>query len=113
MTIGMFAFAAARASTRSPRYAESALMPIGAMPNGAAYVWPKSVASVERCETSTSTRGMNPSSSKAARLSRAEALSSTEPATYSKIGRGRRRRAARSKSSSDRMRDRLDKGARL
>ena len=36
MIIGMFAAAAARASTRSPRYADSALMPIGAMPNGAA-----------------------------------------------------------------------------
>ena len=40
MMFGMFARAAARASTMSPRYADSAVIPIGAMPNGAAYSVP-------------------------------------------------------------------------
>ena len=56
-------------------------MPIGAMPKGAEYSRPKSVVAVVRFETSTSTRGTKPSSSKAARLSRSDALSSTPPET--------------------------------
>src|SRR5829696_8663953 len=79
-------------------------MPMGAMPNGAEYSWPKSVVAVERFEMFTSTRGTKPSSSNAARLSRSAALSSTPPETYANTGRGRCRRAACSKSSSERIR---------
>ena len=103
MIMGMFEAFAPRACTRSPRYADSALMPMGATPKGAEYSRPKSVDAVERFETSISTRGMKPSSSKAARLSRTDASVSTPPETYANTGRGRWRRAACSKSSSDRM----------
>lgn len=57
------------------------LMPIGAMPKGAAWRSPNSVVSVVRRETSTTLRGMKPSSSKAARLSCVARPSSTPPLT--------------------------------
>ncbi len=53
--------------------------------------------------TFTSTRGTKPHSSNAARLSRKARLSSTAPETYAKTGFGRCLRAARSKSSSERI----------
>ena len=43
--------------------ADSALMPIGAMPKGAAYSWPKSVVAIERFDVSTRIRGRKPNSS--------------------------------------------------
>ncbi len=81
ITIGISARPAAVASTTSPRYAESAAMPMGAMPKGCAYSRPKSVRRVERFDTSTSARGTKPHSPNAARLSRHDALVSTAPET--------------------------------
>src|SRR5712691_4749377 len=74
-------------------------MPIGAIPNGAAYVDPKSEACCDRFDTSMSTRGTKPSSSNASRLSCSERLVSAAPAMYPKMGRGSCLRAAVSKSS--------------
>jgi len=81
MMNGIPAAAAARASTTSPRYAESAVMPMGAMPNGAFHSRPSNEAAVVRRETSTRTRGAKPHSAKAARLSRKEASVSAAPET--------------------------------
>ena len=53
MIIGTSSCFAAWARTRSPRYADNAQMPIGAIPNGADQVLPNSVLSVERFEVST------------------------------------------------------------
>ena len=72
MIIGTFSCAAAFVSTRSPRYADSAQMPIGAMPNGADQVLPKSVVSVERFEVSTSTRVTNSYCSNARAFARSD-----------------------------------------
>src|SRR6185503_3862810 len=76
------------------------------MPKGCAYSRPRSFALALRFETSTRIRGTNPHASNAARLSRNEALVSTAPETYANTGRGSRRRAACSKSSSERMAER-------
>ena len=88
MIIGTPSAAAARACTRSPRYALSALMPIGAMPNGDAWRLPNSSTAWLRPDTLRSTRVTKPNSENAARLSCSESESSAPPAMYSKSGRG-------------------------
>ncbi len=69
MIIGMSASPAAPASTRSPRYADSALMPIGAMPNADANSRPRSVIVCDPPDTLVRIRGTNHQSRNAARLS--------------------------------------------
>ena len=81
MIIGTFAARAAAARAMSPRYAYNAAMPSGAMPNGTAYEWPNSSVAGERFDTSTRTRGRNPSSENASRLSLSDQSVSAAPAT--------------------------------
>jgi len=72
ITIGMFSRAAACASTRSPRYAERAQMPIGAIPMGADQVRLNKVVSVERLDVSTKTLVTNSYASNALEFARSE-----------------------------------------
>ena len=96
--------AAARAIATSASGQPSAQEPIGATTMGAALPTPRMDVASDGRETSTSTRGSNPISSRSRRLRISVISSSAPPSMKSKTKRGKFRRASSRMSAMDNAR---------